>query len=94
MVMVVACGFGGEYGGGLGGGIDDVVVGFNRRFCGMASIIGEETQLVSTILICSKTCSNSHTLLPMSFAGNYFRIRSSIDSFSVACEAFSEHRLL
>lgn len=57
----------------------------------MDRLIGEEVRTVDRISILSK---NSHTLLPMSFAGNYFRIRSSIDSFSVACEAFSEHRQL
>lgn len=30
----------------------------------------------------------------MWFIGCRFRLRSAVDSYSVACEAFSEHRLL
>ncbi|KAD5508220.1 hypothetical protein E3N88_15923 [Mikania micrantha] len=48
----------------------------------MARIIGEESRIVCRISILLK--SSSHTSSPMSFAANYFRIRSSIDSFSVA----------
>lgn len=48
----------------------------------------EESQLISRNSYNLKNLYNA--LLSMSFAGKYFRIRSSIDSFSVACEAFSE----